>query len=204
MDIQTTKAIIMTVCIVGFTVVGAYIDWRTYKLPNWLTVSCFAAALVFHFVAGFFGEPSENPGIWNALIQVGWALAGFATGFSILLVLWLIGGGGGGDVKMMGAMGAWLMPMLTLYVFIITVVLTVIFYFRQIFNGEAAKLKKAKKTAERTGVKEKYKPKGVHYAFRAGLAVWIVIGYFMIAHQTFPFFQSKAADDPQVTVNNAS
>jgi prepilin peptidase CpaA len=46
------------------------------------------------------------------------SLGGFATGFGILLVLWLIGGGGGGDVKLMGALGAWLGPLLTLGVFL--------------------------------------------------------------------------------------
>lgn len=191
MDVATTKALLMTIFIVAFTGVAAYIDWRTQKLPNWLTVSCFATALVFHFVAGFFGA---GGGVANAFIQLGWAIAGFATGFGILYVLWAIGGGGGGDVKMMGAMGAWLMPSMILYVFIITGVLTVLFYFRLIVNGEMAKLKKAKKVAERTGVKKKFKPHHAHYALRAGLAVWMVLAYFMIQNRPFPTFQSRSAN----------
>lgn len=208
MDASAIKAIAMTFCIVGFTGVAAYVDWRTQKLPNWLTVSCFVSALVFHFVAGFFGEYG---GVGTAFIQLGWSLVGFATGFGILMVLWLIGGGGGGDVKMMGAMGAWLMPQLTLYVFIISAAITVLFYFRQIVSGEAKKMKESVKTAKRTKDKSKIIRHHAHYAFRAGLAVWLVLGYFicMMPKQEFPLFQTprtiaeeaegrrSVADEPQ-------
>jgi prepilin peptidase CpaA len=38
------------------------------------------------------------------------SLAGFAVGLSLLLLPWLLGGGGMGDVKMLAALGAWLGP----------------------------------------------------------------------------------------------
>ena len=203
MDPSTIKIIVMSLFIAGFTGVAAYVDWRTQKLPNWLTVSCLVSALLFHFIAGFFGE---NGGLGTALIQLGWAVVGFATGFGILLVLWLIGGGGGGDVKMMGAMGAWLMPQLTLYVFIISAFITVLFYFRQIMSGEAAKMKKAMKTAERTKTKPKIQRHHAHYAFRAGLAVWLVLGYFLVMspRQQFPLFESPNHVAEEAANNNAT
>ena len=204
MDASAIKALIMTVCIVGFTGVAAYVDWKSNKLPNWLTVPCFATALVFHFVAGFFGEQG---GLGTAFVQLGWSLVGFATGFGILLVMWLAGWGGGGDVKMMGAMGAWMMPQLTLYIFIITAALTVVMYFRFIVTGEARKLKKAKKVAERTKTEVKAKPHHAHYAFRAGLAVWMVLGYFiwMMPQQGFPLFpeSEEVAEQTQGSRNVA-
>ena len=46
-----------------------------------------------------------------------WALAGFAVGFSLLIVPWLLGGGGMGDVKMLAALGTWLGPLLVLVAF---------------------------------------------------------------------------------------
>ena len=197
-DVSVIKAIVMTMCIVGFTGVAAYVDWRTKKLPNWLTVPCFATALVFHFVAGFFGDQG---GILTAFTQLGWSLVGFMTGFGILFVMYLAGWGGGGDVKMMGAMGAWMMPQLTLYVFIISAVLTVLMYFRQIVNGEAAKAKKAIATAKRTNTKPKIKRHHAHYALRAGLAVWMVLGYciWMMPQQGFPLFPApqNIADSTQ-------
>lgn len=61
--------------ITAFTLAAAVSDLRVRKLPNWLTVPAFLAALLFHTVhAGWAG--------------LGSALAGFATGFGILLVLW--------------------------------------------------------------------------------------------------------------------
>ncbi len=93
--------------VAGFTMTAAISDLKTRKLPNWLTVSAFAAALLMHTVI-------------NGLSGLGFSLLGFVTGFGILLVLWLIGGGGGGDVKLMGALGAWLGVNLTLRVFFVS------------------------------------------------------------------------------------
>ena len=53
------------------------------------------------------------------------ALGGFGVGFGVLLVLWLIGGGGGGDVKLMGALGAWLGPTSTIFVFLLSTFMAV-------------------------------------------------------------------------------
>ena len=94
--------------VVTLTLVAAVVDWRTRRLPNWLTVPAFLAALLFHATLG--------KGIL-------FALAGFGVGFGILLLLMMVGGGGGGDVKLMGAVGAWLGAKLILYVFVISALL---------------------------------------------------------------------------------
>jgi prepilin peptidase CpaA len=94
----------------AFTLTAALSDLWTRKLPNWLTVPAFALGLVAHTAAG-------------GLAGLGFSLLGFAVGFGVLFVLWLIGGGGGGDVKLMGALGAWLGVRLVLRVFFISVVL---------------------------------------------------------------------------------
>ena len=85
--------------------VAVTIDVRTRRIPNWLTVPTFAAGLLYHIIVGG----------WSGLLL---SLGGFATGFGILLLLWLIGGGGGGDVKLMGAIGAWLGAPMVLIIFI--------------------------------------------------------------------------------------
>ena len=105
---------VVFVSIVGaFVAVAAVSDLRTRRLPNWLTVPAFAAGVLAHTVM-------------NGLTGLGFALLGFATGFGILLVLWLIGGGGGGDVKLMGALGAWLGASLTVAVFLASTVVAVV------------------------------------------------------------------------------
>lgn len=106
-----TFVFLAAVC--ALTLIAAFLDLRTRKLPNWLTVSGFVAALIFHTATG-------------GLAGLGYSLLGFLTGFAILLLLWLTGGGGAGDVKLMGALGAWLGWKGTLYVFLLSAVLIVI------------------------------------------------------------------------------
>ena len=113
--------LIPAAAVAGFTLTAAVCDYRTKKLPNWLTVPAFAAGLVFHVVSG-----AMHHGFSGSLSGLLFALGGFATGFGILLVLWLIGGGGAGDVKMMGALGGWLGATMTLYVFFVSVVFVMV------------------------------------------------------------------------------
>jgi prepilin peptidase CpaA len=90
--------------VAGFITAAAVTDYRTRKIPNWLTVPAAVLALVYHtFAPGGFGW-------WMPL-------AGFAIGFCLLLLPWLLGGGGMGDVKMLAALGAWLGPLFILVVF---------------------------------------------------------------------------------------
>lgn len=80
-------------------------DVRRNVLPNWLNVAIAIAG--FACQIAFFG----GAGAWTAL-------TGFAVGFGILLAMWLMGAAGGGDVKLMGAIGAWFGPMGILWIFI--------------------------------------------------------------------------------------
>ena len=89
------SSLALAIPILLFTAAFAWWDWKTRTLPNWLTVTALLCGLAFHTFTGG----------WSGL---GVSLGGFLAGFGVLFVLWLIGGGGGGDVKMMGALGAWL------------------------------------------------------------------------------------------------
>ncbi len=108
---MTTANTVLTISLLAFTSVAALVDVRTKKLPNRLVVPVFFAGLLFHIVFG-----AIDAGFLGAGRGLLYSLAGFGVGFGVLLVLWLIGGGGGGDVKYMGALGAWLGPALTAYV----------------------------------------------------------------------------------------
>jgi prepilin peptidase CpaA len=104
---MTPLQITFVACVVAFTMAAAAIDMRTRRLPNWLTVPGFLAGLLYHTVtSGFSG--------------LGYSLLGFLAGFALLFVLWIIGGGGAGDVKLMGALGAWMGPQLILVVFLLS------------------------------------------------------------------------------------
>jgi prepilin peptidase CpaA len=81
-----------------FTAACAVVDYRTKKIPNWLTVPAAALGLVYHTAMPHGSGPL-------------WALAGFAIGFGLLILPWLLGGGGMGDVKMLAALGMLLGPL---------------------------------------------------------------------------------------------
>jgi prepilin peptidase CpaA len=95
--------VILVVCIAVLTIVALVHDLWAGTLPNWLTVPAFAVGLLFHMVVGCW--QAGLVGLGGGLL---FALGGFATGFGILFVLWLVGASAGGDVKLMGALGSWL------------------------------------------------------------------------------------------------
>ncbi len=113
--------VLWAVLVVLFTAAAAVVDVRTHRLPNLLTVPAFVLGVVFHVLWGLVTQ-----GPWGALSGLGWSLGGFAVGFGILFVLWLIGGGGGGDVKFMGALGAWLGAWNTAVVFVASALINVV------------------------------------------------------------------------------
>jgi prepilin peptidase CpaA len=94
------------------TGISAYTDSRTRRIPNWLTVTAFAVGLAYQAI---FHQ-------WAGLADAGRA---FALGFGTFFVLWVIGGGGGGDVKLMGALSVWLGFKLTLYAMVLSLVFVI-------------------------------------------------------------------------------
>lgn len=83
----------------------AWGDVRTRRIPNYLTLGTALAGLGFQF--GVHG--------WHGLGQ---GLLGLALGFALLIGFYLKGGMGPGDVKALAALGAWLGPVPTLYLFV--------------------------------------------------------------------------------------
>ncbi len=69
-------------------------DLARRRIANWIP----AAAL-----AGGFGWQIGQNGIWTGSLH---ALGGAAVGFAVFLVFYLLGGMGGGDVKLMAGFGA--------------------------------------------------------------------------------------------------
>lgn len=78
--------------------VACVTDLKSRRIPNWLTLSAAAGAFGF-FLAGQG---------WHGL---GWSAAGWAVGLAMFLPLFLLRGMGGGDVKLVAALGAWLGPL---------------------------------------------------------------------------------------------
>ena len=111
--------------------IASYNDERYTKVPKWLTLpalalgvllSCLRGAwLGYHDMAGYwFRTPGVGLGALDGLL---FALAGFAVGFALFFTVWLLGGCGGGDVKLFAALGAWLGPFLVFCVLVVSMLL---------------------------------------------------------------------------------
>lgn len=94
-----------------FVVVGAasaaaaLTDHRNLKISNWLTVPLLIAGIAFH--------PAAGSGLF-------FSVSGAIVGFAALILLYAAGGMGAGDVKLMAGIGAWIGPVMTIRVLLIT------------------------------------------------------------------------------------
>src|SRR5262245_40829808 len=72
-------------------------DLHARRIPNVLTFSAIVAALLFHALTG-------------GLSAAGWSVAGCLLGAALFMPMFALRGMGGGDVKLLAAVGAWLGP----------------------------------------------------------------------------------------------
>ncbi|HWW82599.1 MAG TPA: prepilin peptidase [Vicinamibacterales bacterium] len=81
----------------AIAVVACVTDLRSRRIPNVLTFGSAAAALVFHVATGGVG----------GLVS---ACEGWAVGVAFFFLPFALGGMGGGDIKLVAALGAWMGP----------------------------------------------------------------------------------------------
>jgi prepilin peptidase CpaA len=92
----------------ALTLYAGWMDLRTRRIPNWLTVPGLCVGLAAN---GLLGG-------WHGLIT---ALAGAGLALGLLLVFVLLRALGAGDWKLMGAVGAILGPKALIYVLLVSV-----------------------------------------------------------------------------------
>lgn len=171
----TFSLVFFLVCMGAYTIAAAIWDIRFKKIPNKLTIPVFGVGIVYQAV--FNGLPG--------LLDGG---LGFLLGFGLLFLLWMIGSGGGGDVKLMGALSVWLGFRLTLMVLVSSTLLaafgTLLVIIKAMFSkgvyatkdqylatGKTPKGKKPKK--ETLDQRLRRRPMG--YAVPVALATWLVV-----------------------------
>ena len=88
----------------AFLVTASVYDYRTHKIPNWLTASGIVIALIYNGAVPF----SRDHGFL-------WALGGLMVGFLVILPCYVLRIMGAGDVKLMAMVGAFLGVTDTLY-----------------------------------------------------------------------------------------
>ena len=85
--------------------IAAITDIFYGKIFNWLTFPAMLIGVIYQFIISGFPE-----GLWS--------LAGLAVGMACYMPFYIMGGTGAGDVKLMGAVGAFLGPTGVFFAFI--------------------------------------------------------------------------------------
>jgi prepilin peptidase CpaA len=110
----------------------AWHDMRTNRIPNYLTLGGVLAGLGYQL--GFHG--------WTGLAN---GFLGMSLGFTLLIFFYWKGGLGAGDVKALAALGAWLGPRQTLYLFVYmgisgVILIFIILWWRGLLLGKIRQL----------------------------------------------------------------
>jgi len=93
-------------------------DLRTRRIRNWLTLSLLLAGVAQSFLPGRTVSPGESA-------------LGVLIGFALPLLLFVIGALGGGDVKLLTAIGAWIGAAGILQVFAVEAILGMLMVLTQ-------------------------------------------------------------------------
>lgn len=95
--------------VAGCGIVGALVDIRTRRIPNPLTLGIALTGLAFAATR------------WSG-ISVGTAALGLAVGIALMLLPYVFGAMGGGDLKLFASLGTFLGPWPTVQAFLYTLV----------------------------------------------------------------------------------
>lgn len=87
------KITIQTITLLTVSMIGGIYDWKVRKIPNWLTFGTFLLALIINI------SHLRLHDFLNCIF-------GFLAGISLLIIPYLMGGMGAGDVKLLGAIGS--------------------------------------------------------------------------------------------------
>jgi len=171
----STDLIVFLIAVGVYTVAAAITDIRIKKIPNKLTIPFFGLGILYQLV--FHGLPGLGDGA-----------LGFLAGFGLLFLLWVIGSGGGGDVKLMGGLSVWLGWKLTIMVLIGSVFVAMVgtvyvlvssMFSRGVYGTKdkylaTGKLKKGEKPKKET-VEQRVHRRPMGYAVPVALATWTVV-----------------------------
>jgi prepilin peptidase CpaA len=97
----------LTLAVLGISVTY---DLRFRRIPNWVTFPAMVVGVGYHTFTG---------GLQGLFLSIG----GLLVGFGVLVVFYMLGGMGAGDVKLMAAIGALLGPKDVLFAALYTAII---------------------------------------------------------------------------------
>jgi prepilin peptidase CpaA len=171
----------------AITAVAAWTDWRKGEIPNWLTLPALFLAPIAHAIyLSSLGAPREV-----ALTEGAYSIAGaMATAF-VPFILYRQSAIGGGDLKLLAALGALLKPGIgieaEMYAFLLA---SLIAPARLAYEGKLLRTLKNAGTITLNFFRSKEKKKPVEAEamswFRLGPAIFIGTGVAAFLHWVSP------------------
>lgn len=108
---MTTYGLLMSVPMFALLGWAAVTDCKARRIPNWLTYTLILGGLA-----------NSLTGVAALGVNIGGAFLGMLVGFALTFVFFAVGAMGGGDVKLLTGVGAWLGPWGVLLVFVVEAV----------------------------------------------------------------------------------
>ena len=176
--------------LIGFTLVGAYLDLRKAILPKWLTLGLLGMGIVFNIVRGGWlgslgGEidllrwqlPTGN--LWLGMFYgFLFSLVGFLLSTGLFVVFWAMKLCGGGDVKLFAALGAWVGFTYVLFIMLGSVPVMVVLLIIQLLTGGLKPTAVQKRLKEAQVIQGGKGRRKMTYAFAVAVAAAVVLPWF--------------------------
>ena len=111
---MTTLTLLMTAPLLAGLLLAAVIDHKQRRIPNWMSAAILAAGLTQSFFVG-------------SMVSPGMSVLGMLAGFGLMFPFFVIGAKGGGDLKLMVAVGSWVGPGWVLAIFVIEALIGLVY-----------------------------------------------------------------------------
>lgn len=123
---NSTFGWVFYLALASITLLASYWDWKKLVIPKKLSLGALGLGMLFNVTRGaWLGNLGKTVWLWEAptaghgaMHGAAFAFAGFGVGFGLFFLLWALGTCGGGDVKLMAALGAWIGPLWAVYILI--------------------------------------------------------------------------------------
>ncbi len=195
---------LFALALLTFAVLAGVIDTRKAIIPKWVTLGALGTGIVLNLIRGaWLGSLGSKvwllPEGWGAGLADGalFALLGAAAGFGLFFLMWILGVCGGGDVKLMTALGAWFGPYgVVLFLIFSTVGLIVWVVALFAFGGGSVKsLQKSSKSAPPPRPGGKARQQRVTFSVPAAIASSMIV--FWVFGEDLGVRPSKPTPQPQ-------